>query len=168
MLDVRADFPILARPVNGKPLAYLDSAATSQKPRAVIDALVRYYEETNSNVHRGAHALAEAATIQYEEARAKVGRFVGADDPTGATLRVVPVLPEAGALDLDALARAVGRRTKLVAVCHVSNVLGTVNPVREIAELAHAAGARLLVDAAQSVPHMPVDVGELDADFLAI
>jgi cysteine desulfurase/selenocysteine lyase len=218
MLDVRTDFPILAHPVNGKPLTYLDSAATSQKPRAVIDALVRYYEETNSNVHRGAHALAEAATIQYEEARVKVGRFVGADDPagvvftrntteginlvaqtwgranlgpgdevvttemehhsnlvpwqmlaeaTGATLRVVPVLPEAGTLDTDALARVVGRRTKLVAVCHVSNVLGTVNPVREIAELARAVGARLLVDAAQSVPHMPVDVDELGADFLA-
>jgi cysteine desulfurase/selenocysteine lyase len=214
----RADFPILARSVNDKPLVYLDSAATSQKPRVVIDALVRYYEETNANVHRGAHTLAEEATTAYEDARAKVARFIGAADAnqivftrnttesinlvaqswgranlrpgdeivatemehhsnlvpwqmmaaaTGATLRVAPVRADDGVLYFDALAAMVGPRTRLVAVGHASNVLGTINPIRPIADLAHAHGALLLVDGAQSVPHMPVDVGALGADFLA-
>jgi cysteine desulfurase/selenocysteine lyase len=215
---LRRDFPILAREVNDHPLVYLDNAATSQKPRAVIAALVDYYERYNANVHRGVHTLADLATEAYEGARAKVAGFVGADDPrgivftrntteainlvanawgranlspvdeivatemehhsnlvpwqllaaaTGATLRVAPVRVEDGTLDLEALAEAIGPRTRLVAVTHGSNVLGTINPVHAIADLAHAQGALVLVDAAQSVPHMPVDVRALGADFLA-
>ncbi len=220
MLDVeriRADFPILSRPVNGKPLVYLDSAATSQKPRAVLDALVRYYETANANVHRGIHRLAEDATREYEAARTKVAAFVSAPSPagvvfvrnateainlvarawgdrnvqagdevlvtgmehhsnlvpwhllarrTGARVRAVPVTDD-GRLDLDALQGLLSPRTRLVAVTHVSNVLGTINPVADIARLAHAAGAAVLVDGAQAVPHLPVDVAALGADFLA-
>jgi cysteine desulfurase/selenocysteine lyase len=216
---VRADFPILAREVNGRHLVYLDSAATSQKPRAVIRALVGYYERSNASVHRGAHRLAEEATGAYEGARARVARFLGADDPrgvvftrnateainlvawswgranlrpddevvvtamehhsnlvpwqlvagaTGARLRVVPFLPDGGQLDLGVLRRLLGDRTRLVALTHCSNVLGTINPVAEIARAAHAVGALVLVDAAQSAPHMPLDVSALGADFLAL
>jgi cysteine desulfurase/selenocysteine lyase len=218
LAGVRRDFPILARRVHGKPLVYLDNAATSQKPRSVIDALVRFYEEYNANVHRGVHTLGDLATEAYEGARVKLARFVGADDrrgvvftrntteainlvaqawgranlgpgdelvttemehhsnlvpwqliaaATGARLRVVPVRVEDGTLDPEELAAAIGPRTKLVAVTHGSNVLGTINPVRAIADVVHAHGALLLVDAAQSVPHMPVDVRALGADFLA-
>jgi len=214
---IRKDFPILDQEVNGHRLVYLDSAATSQKPRAVIDALVRYYERDNSNIHRGIHTLAQRATEQYEGTREKVARFIGAPNSrdivftrntteainlvahswgeqfvgegdeivisemehhsnivpwqllaarTGAVVRFARVRPD-GVLDLDSLAALVGTRTKLVSLVHVSNVLGTINPIGEIAELAHAAGALLLVDAAQSVPHMPVNVSELGADFVA-
>lgn len=216
-LDVRADFPLLQRSVDGKPLVYLDSAATSQKPRAVLEALQRYYEEYNANVHRGLYRIAERATLAYEEARAKVAAFVGARPEElvftrgtteainlvayawgdafvragdevlvtemehhsnlvpwqllaqrrGARLRVLRVRPEDGTLDLDALDRLLTERTRIVAVAHQSNVVGTINPVRYISERAHAVGAVVLVDGAQSVPHMPVRVGELGCDFLA-
>lgn len=216
-LDVRADFPLLQRSVDGKPLVYLDSAATSQKPRAVLEALQRYYEEYNANVHRGLYRIAEQATLAYEEARAKVAAFVGgrpeevvftrgtteainlvayawgnafvrAGDEVlvtemehhsnlvpwqllaqrrGARLRVLRVRPEDGTLDLDALDRLLTERTRIVAVAHQSNVVGTINPVRYISERAHAVGAVVVVDGAQSVPHMPVRVGELGCDFLA-
>jgi cysteine desulfurase/selenocysteine lyase len=220
MLDVqriRQDFPILERRVHGKPLVYLDNAATSQKPRAVIDALVRFYETSNANIHRGIHLLAEEATAQYEEARAKVARFIGARSPheivfvrntteainlaartwgqanlrpgddivvteaehhsnlipwqlvahqTGAKVRAIPITDD-GTLDLDAARTIIGERTRIVAIAHMSNVLGTIHPVKELARLAHARGARMLVDGAQSVPHVPVDVVDLDCDFLA-
>ncbi len=214
---IRQDFPILQRQVHGKPLVYLDNAATSQKPRAVIDALVRYYEASNANIHRGIHLLAEEATAQYEEARAKVARFIGASSSneivfvrntteainlaarvwaqttlrpgdeivvteaehhsnlvpwqivasqTGATIRAIPIVDD-GTLDLDIARQIIGERTRLVAVAQMSNVLGTIHPVKELARLAHARGARILVDGAQSVPHLPVNVRDLDCDFLA-
>ncbi|GIW14145.1 MAG: cysteine desulfurase [Tepidiforma sp.] len=220
MLDVRRirqDFPILRQQVNGRPLVYLDNAATTQKPRQVIEALVRYYETSNANIHRGIHTLATRATEQYEDARRKVARFIGARGPEevvftrnateainlvarawgdehigegdeivltlmehhsnivpwqllarrkGATLRYAGITDD-GKLDLDELRRLIGPQTKLVAVTHMSNVLGTINPVADIAEMAHRAGALLLVDGAQSVPHLPVDVQALGADFLA-
>lgn len=214
---VRRDFPILGREVNGRPLVYLDNAATSQKPRQVLRALTGYYERHNANIHRGVHRLAEEATGLYEEAREKVARFVGAPDArglvftrgtteainlvayawarrnlkegdevvltesehhsnlvpwqlaardTGARLRFIP-LREDGTLDTEAAERLIGPGTKLVGCVHASNVLGTVNPVGRLAELAHASGALMLVDGAQSAPHLPVDVGELGCDFFA-
>lgn len=215
--EVRRDFPLLQRSVDGKPLVYLDSAATSQKPRVVLEALQRYYEEYNANVHRGLYRIAERATLAYEEARAKVAAFVGAPPEEliftrgtteainlvaysygdafvrpgdeilvtemehhsnlvpwqllaqrrGARLRFVRVRPEDGTLDLDSLDRCLTERTRVVAVTHQSNVVGTINPVRDIAERAHAVGAVVLVDGAQSVPHMPVRVQDLGCDFLA-
>jgi cysteine desulfurase/selenocysteine lyase len=220
MLDVRRlreDFPILRQQVNGRRLVYLDNAATTQKPRQVIDALVRYYETSNANIHRGIHTLAARATEQYEEARRRVARFIGAASPEevvftrnateainliartwgdehvgegdeivltlmehhsnivpwqllarrkGAVLRYAGLTAD-GRLDLDGLRGMIGPRTKLVAVTQMSNVLGTINPVSDIAEVAHRAGALLLVDGAQSVPHLPVNVGAMGADFLA-
>ncbi|HEY7067265.1 MAG TPA: cysteine desulfurase [Chloroflexota bacterium] len=220
MLDVqriRADFPILSRTVNGKPLVYLDNAATSQKPRSVIEALVEYYETYNSNVHRGVHQLSQEATDAYEAVRAQTARFINAPSEdevifvrntteainlvsyawarktlkrgdeivvtelehhsnlipwqlataeTGAVLRLVP-LRDDGTLDLDEYAAVLSDRTRLVAVAHMSNALGTINPVREMAALAHERGALVLVDGAQSVPHLPVDVQDLGCDFLA-
>jgi cysteine desulfurase/selenocysteine lyase len=213
---IRADFPILQRRVNGHPLVYLDNAATSQKPRQVIDALVRYYEFTNANVHRGLHTLAEEATEAYESARAKVARFIGAEPEsvvftrnateainlvayawglanlksgdrivltemehhsnivpwqliarlTGAQLHYVPFTPE-GEMDMEALDNALRQEPKLVAIVHVSNVLGTVNPVEEITRKAHAVGAKVLIDGAQAVPHKPVDVTRIGCDFYA-
>ncbi len=220
-LDVdalRAEFPILAREVNGRPLVYLDHAASSQKPRAVLDAMHSYYTKHHANVHRGAHTLASEATELYEAARAKVARFLGASDAReivftrntteainlvaqswgranlepgdeivvtvaehhanlvpwhlltddlGIRIRGVP-LADDQRVDLAALAEALGPRSKLVATFHMSNVLGLVNPIAEIAEIAHDAGALLLVDGAQAAPHMPVDVTALGADFYAI
>ena len=214
---IRADFPILSREVNGRPLVYFDNASTTQKPRAVIDALTNYYEHYNANIHRGIHTLAEEATARYEETRQKVADFIGAPSPetivftrnttesinlvahawgrknlkpgdeivfsvmehhsnivpwqllaqaTGAQLRHIDI-DEEGRLVWEDVERLIGERTKLVALPQMSNVLGTINPVRRIAELAHRQGALMLVDAAQSVPHMPVDVQELDCDFLA-
>ncbi len=214
---VRADFPILSRTVHGKPLVYLDSAATSQKPRRVIDALVRYYTGYNANVHRGIYEMAEEATRRYEEARGALAAFIGARRPEevvftrstteainlvayawgranirsgdeilltemehhsnlvpwqllaaekGATLRFIP-FDGAGVLQLDEYDRLLSDRTRLVALPHQSNVLGTINPVKEIAAKAHAAGAKVLVDGAQSAPHMPVSVADLDVDFFA-
>lgn len=214
---LRADFPILDQQVNGRRLVYLDSAATSQKPRPVIDAITRYYETSNANIHRGVHTLAVRATDQYEAARGRVAGFIGASEPgsvvftrntteainlvarswgdehigegdeivltlmehhsnivpwqllarrKGAVLRYAGIRPD-GTLDLDGLAALIGPRTKLVAVTHMSNVLGTINPVAEIATMARRAGAVLLVDGAQSVPHLAVDVEALGADFFA-
>jgi len=214
---VREDFPILARSVHGRPLVYLDNAATTQKPRSVIDALVHYYENYNANIHRGLHTLSEEATARYEEVRLKTARFIGAPASqsivftrntteainlvahawgrkylrpgdevlltimehhsnlipwqllarnTGAKLRFVDIDDE-GRLLWDDFERLLGPRTRLVSVTHMSNVLGTINPVKDIAELAHSRGALVLVDGAQSVPHLPVDAGALDCDFLA-
>jgi cysteine desulfurase / selenocysteine lyase len=214
---IREDFPILSRSFEGRPLVYLDSAATSQKPRSVIEAEARFYAETNANVHRGVYALSVEATDAYEAARERVARFLRARDPRGVVFlrgtteainlvatslgrarlekgdRVVTTVMEhhsnivpwhllrtysgtelefvgvddEGKLRLDDLDRLLSRRTKVVAVTHVSNVLGTVNPVREIADRAHAVGALVVVDAAQSAPHLPLDVEALGADFLA-
>jgi cysteine desulfurase / selenocysteine lyase len=214
---IREDFPILSRSFEGRPLVYLDSAATSQKPRSVIDAEARFYAETNANVHRGVYALSVEATEAYEAARERVARFLHARDPQGVVFargtteainlvatslgrarlekgdRVITTVMEHhsnivpwhllrvysgtelefvgmddhGKLKLDDLDRLLTRRTKVVAVTHVSNVLGTVNPVREIADRAHAVGALVVVDAAQSAPHRPIDVEALGADFLA-
>ena len=214
---VRADFPILSQTVNGKPLVYLDNAATSQKPRAVIDAITRYYETTNANVHRGVHALSQRATDDYEAARETVRRFINASEPgeiifvrgtteglnlvaqsygrsalqpgdeilvtamehhsdivpwqilaqeKGAQLRVAPI-NEAGELIVGEFQRLLGPRTKIVALPHVSNALGTINPVRELVQLAHQHNAVVVVDGAQAVPHIAVDVQALDADFYA-
>ncbi len=215
---VRKDFPILERVVHGKPLVYLDSAATSQKPRQVIDAVTEYYEQHNANIHRSVHLLAEEATALYEHSREKLAAFVGAPDPssvvfnrgtteslnlvaygwgrkflregdevlltemehhsnivpwqltanaTGAVLRYVPIT-EDGRLDMEAFDGLLTERTKAVCVTGMSNVLGTMPPVRRIADAAHAAGAIVVVDGAQLVPHAPVDVVGLDCDFLTI
>ena len=214
---LRADFPILQQPINGARLVYLDNAATSQKPASVIAALERYYRETNANIHRGIHTLAERATAQYEGARERVAGFLGAAEAreivftrgtteainlvaqsylrprlapgdeivvsemehhsnivpwqlvaeaTGAQLRVIPI-SDNGELDLDTYAELLGERTRLVAIGHVSNALGTINPVGAMIRSAHARDIPVLVDGAQSVPHMPVDVRALDADFFA-
>ena len=216
---IRADFPILQREVRpGVPLVYLDSTATSQKPRQVIEVMDVFYRRANANIHRGIHALAEEATAAYEDARAKIARFIGAASPReivytrnttesinlvaytwarrnlqegdvilltemehhsnlipwqilaaekGLRLEFIPVTEEA-LLDLEAYHRLLERhRPKLVSFTHMSNVLGTINPAKEIIAAAHAVGAVTLVDGAQSVPHLPVDVGELQADFLA-
>ena len=214
---VRADFPALHQEVRGRPLAYLDNGATSQKPRAVLDALRDYYEQDNSNVHRGVHALSERATAAYEGTREKVRTFLNAADSreivfvrgtteainlvansfvrphlgegdeiiishmehhsnivpwqvlrdeTGARLRVVPI-DDDGVLDLDAYLAMLGPRTRFVSMTHVANSLGTVNPVREIIDAAHAVGVPVMLDAAQAVPHLATDVQALDCDFLA-
>ncbi|MBX7200219.1 MAG: cysteine desulfurase [Rhodospirillaceae bacterium] len=212
---VRADFPILARRVHGKPLVYLDSAASAQKPQAVIDAISGTYGTEYANVHRGAYYLSEMATRAYEDAREKVRRFINAASPsevvftkgateainlvahsfgrafikagdeivlsavehhsnivpwqllrdaTGCVLKVAPMEAD-GSFNLGAFAAIIGPRTKLVAVAHVSNVLGTILPVREIAGLAHAVGARVLLDGCQGIVHQPVDVRDLGCDF---
>lgn len=217
MTDFRPDFPLLSREVHGRPLVYLDNAATTQKPRAVLEAMDCLYTTCNANVHRGIHTLSQEATALHEAARERVRAFLNARstaeiiftrgtteslnlvassfaeaflhegdeviltvmehhsdivpwqlarDRRGFTLRVVPMDDE-GRLDLEAYAALLNERTLLVCCCHVSNVLGTVNPVREMARMAHDAGAYFLVDGAQSVPHFPVDVQELDCDFLA-
>ncbi len=214
---IRRDFPILARAARGKRLVYLDNAATTQKPQAVIDRIVRYYSQENSNVHRGVHYLSEISTIEFENARGVVQRFINARDikevvftrgttesinlvaqtwgrtnvgegdeilitaiehhsnivpwqmltaEKGAKLRVVPV-NDSGEVILEELERMLNPRVKLVACNHGSNALGTINPVKRIAALAHANGSVLLVDGAQGVPHLRVDVQDLDADFYA-
>jgi cysteine desulfurase/selenocysteine lyase len=217
VLAVRREFPILHQEVNGHPLAFLDSGASSQKPRQVIACLEDYYRRYNANVHRGVYRLSEEATFAYEQARGKVARFIGAANQReviftrntteainlvayawgGANLKpgdrilltimehhsnIVPWqmlaqrsgatidylgIDEEGRLRLDELDEKLTERTKIVAIAHTSNVLGTVNPVRAIADRAHAVGALLLVDGAQGVPHMAVDVQELGCDFLA-
>ena len=214
---IRADFPALHQEVRGRPLAYLDNGATSQKPRVVLDALRDYYEQDNSNVHRGVHTLSERATAAYEGTREKVRRFLNAADKreivfargtteainlvangfvrprleegdeivishmehhsnivpwqmlceqTGAKLEVVPI-DDDGALELDAYLAMLGPRTRFVSMTHVANSLGTVNPVREIIDAAHAQGVPVMLDAAQAVPHLATDVQALDCDFLA-
>jgi cysteine desulfurase / selenocysteine lyase len=214
---IRRDFPILAQQVHGHPLVYLDNAATSQKPRAVIDAVSRYYEHDNANIHRGVHFLSEHATGEHEAARRTVQQFINAADTheiifvrgateginlvaqtygrkhvgagdeilvsamehhsnivpwqmlcdeKGATLRVIPV-NDRGEILLDDLRKLLSPKVKLLAVTHVSNALGTIVPLRQIVEIAHAAGVPVLVDGAQAVPHIKVDVQELDCDFYA-
>ncbi|HAM1588222.1 TPA: cysteine desulfurase [Listeria monocytogenes] len=220
MIDIqkiRADFPILAQEINEKPLAYLDNAATSQKPKQVIEALTHYYEFDNSNVHRGVHTLAARATDAYESARGKVAKFIHAREVAeiiftrgttsainlvvdsyaeanieagdeivisylehhsnlipwqqlakrkGAVLKYIE-LEEDGTISVEQAKKTIGEKTKIVALAHVSNVLGTITPMKEIAAIAHQFGAVILVDGAQAVPHMEVDVVDLDADFYA-
>jgi len=214
---VRAQFPILSTTAHGRPLVYLDSAATTQKPRSVIERITRYYERENANIHRGVYALSAEATAMHDAARARVAAFINARHEReviftrgttegvnlvaqawghatlrtgdeivvtamehhsnivpwqlvaaqrGAVVRAAPV-NEAGELDLDGLQRLLTKRTKMVAVVHLSNALGTINPVKRIAEMAHAAGALVLVDGAQSAAHLPVDVQEIGCDFFA-
>src|SRR5215472_10398660 len=214
--DIRNDFPILSRHVHGKPLVYLDSAASSQKPDTVINAMNTYYRTYHANVHRGVYQISEEATAAMEKARVKVARFINARQSkqviftrntteginlvayswgntniaagdlivltemehhsnlvpwqllaqrTGARLEFVTVTDE-GLLDLEVYEQLLQEQPKLVAVAHMSNVLGTVNPVQQIIARAHEAGAIVLLDAAQSVPHLPVDVQALDVDFL--
>lgn len=218
MLDVdkiRREFPILSTTAHGKPLVYLDNAATSQKPQCVIDALNKYYSEQNANIHRGVHYLSQLATDLYERARLRIGAFIGAScgkdiiftrgateainlvahswghsnlkagdvvvishmehhsnivpwqmvcEATGAKLKVIPI-NDAGELDMEAFDSMLDERVKMVAVVHVSNALGTLNPIEEIIAKAHGVGAKVLIDGAQSVPHMRVNVRELDCDF---
>ncbi len=214
--DIRKDFPILSRQVHGKPLVYLDSTASSQKPSAVIEAMSTYYETTHANVHRGVYEISEEATARMEKARVKVARFINVRQSkqiiftrnttesinlvayswgnknisagdlivltemehhsnlipwqllaqrTGARLEFVPITTD-GLLDLDVYEQLLQHQPKLVAFTHMSNVLGTINPIQQMTAQAHAAGATVLLDAAQSVPHMPVDVQALDVDFL--
>ncbi|MBC1589206.1 cysteine desulfurase [Listeria welshimeri] len=220
MIDIqkiRADFPILDQEINEKPLAYLDNAATSQKPKQVIEALTHYYEFDNANVHRGVHTLAARATDAYESARVKVAKFIHAREVAeiiftrgttsainlvvdsyaeanieagdeivisylehhsnlipwqqlakrkGAVLKYIE-LEEDGTISVEQAKKTIGEKTKIVALAHVSNVLGTITPIKEIAAIAHKFGAVILVDGAQAVPHMEVNVVDLDADFYA-
>lgn len=215
--EIRKLFPILDQEVNGHPLVYLDSAATSQKPIQVIEAVKRYYEWDNSNVHRGVHTLGSRATDAYEGAREKVRAFINASSTqeiiftrgtttalnlvatsygravcvagdeivitpmehhsnlipwqqvakaTGATLKYIPLQPD-GTISLEDVERTITDRTKIVSVAYVSNVMGVINPVKEIAAIAHKHGAKMVVDGAQSTPHLKVDVQDLDCDFYA-
>lgn len=214
---IRRDFPILERSVHGKPLVYLDNAATTQKPKAVINALVNYYNNENANVHRGLHSLAETATESYENARKKVASFINAPsadtviltrgttesinlvaasfgtsylkagdevivsemehhsnivpwfllrEKKGIVVRFLPV-DDAGHLQMEKLETMINSRTRLISVTHMSNVLGTLNPVKEIIQMAHAHSIPVLLDGAQSVPSIPVDIAALDCDFYA-
>jgi cysteine desulfurase/selenocysteine lyase len=216
ILDRGADFPILARPIRGRRLAYLDNGATTQKPRAVIDALAQFYEQSNANIHRGVHWLSQHATDRYEEGRQAVRRLLNAPHAkdiiftrgttesinlvaqtwgqrlqagdeilvtgmehhsnivpwqmlcqrTGAVLRHAKILDD-GELDIDDFRDQLNGRTRLVGFAHVSNALGTINPVRDLVRMAHDAGALALIDGAQAVAHAPVDVQDLDCDFYA-
>ena len=214
---VRRDFPCLDQQVHGKPLVYLDNAATLQMPSVVLDAVSHYHMRDRANIHRGVHELSQRATASYDATRAKIAAFLGAQsaeecvytkgttesvnlvawswglanlrpgdevvitqmehhsnivpwqlvcERTGATLRYIPI-DKRGALRMDVAREIIGERTKMVAAVHVSNALGTINPVRELADLAHAQGALMLVDGAQSSPHTPIDVVALDCDFFA-
>lgn len=214
---IRADFPILHQQVNGEPLVYLDNAATTQKPKTVIDALVHYYTHDNANVHRGVHALSVRATEAYEAARNAVARFIHAELPsecvfvrgtteainlvaesfvanivapkdeilvsqmehhsnivpwqrlcerTGAVLKVIP-MTEAGEITLEAFQQCLSNKTRFVAITHASNALGTVNPIKKMIAAAHEVGAQVLLDGAQAVAHVPVNVQDLKCDFYA-
>ena len=214
--EIRKDFPILSRTVYNRPLVYLDNAATTQKPRAVVEAMTEEYYSVNANVHRGVHYLSQQATELHEQARANVQKFINARseaeiiftrgtteslnlvafsfgeaflkegdevlvsvmehhsnivpwqmlrDRKGIVLKVIPMTDE-GEIDLEAYKNLFSPRTRLVCIAHVSNVLGTVNPVKEMTAIAHAHGAKVLVDGAQSVPHRRVDVQDIDCDFL--
>lgn len=213
---IRQDFPILKRKINGKPLVYLDNAATTQKPKQVIDALVDYYSNHNANIHRGIHTLAEEATAMHEKARKKIAKFIGAQSvqeiifvrntteainlvtyswgranlkegdevilsesehhsnivpwqllskEKGVKLRFVSI-DEDGYLDLSEYEKFLSKKTKLVSIVHISNVLGTINPVKKIGDMAHEAGALFVIDGAQSVPRMPIKISDLACDFL--
>ena len=213
--DYRRDFPILEQTVRGKPLVYLDNAATAQKPRRVIEALDEYYRDYNSNIHRGVHTLSEQATEAYEGARKKIQTFINAAshqeiifvrgtteginlvaqsygrsrlqpgdeiiisamehhsnivpwqlvcEQTGAILKVIPI-NDAGELEMDEYQRLLSDKTRIVAVVHISNALGTINPIAEITAQAHAAGAVVVIDGAQAAPHTRLDVADLDCDF---
>ena len=217
MLDinkVRADFPILSKTVNGKPLVYFDNGATSQKPQIVIDAIAKYYQEINANIHRGVHTLSQLATDAYEESRGKIQNHINAKfaheviftsgtthgintiangfssllksgdevlvsalehhsnivpwqmlcEKTGATLRVIP-MNENGELILSEYDKLLSNKTKIVTVNHISNALGTINPIKYMIDKAHEFGAAVLIDGAQAVPHLKPDVQELDCDF---
>jgi cysteine desulfurase/selenocysteine lyase len=215
--SIRRDFPILGREVHGRPLIYLDSAATYQKPQVVIDAVSRYYAEDNANIHRGVHYLSQLATREYEDARVKIKRFINAAESheiiftrgttesinlvsnsfgrkyikegdeiiisamehhsnivpwqmlceqTGARLRVIPI-NDAGELLIDEFIQMLNPKVKIVGVVHVSNALGTINPVKRIIELAHSHDIPVLIDGAQAAPHFKVDVQDLDVDFYA-
>lgn len=216
--SIREQFPILHQEINGHPLVYLDNAATSQKPLAVINAIKHYYEFENSNVHRGVHTLGSRATDAYEGAREKVAKFINArrtqeiiftrgtttalnlvassygrsvckegDEivitpmehhsnlipwqqvakETGATLKYIPLQPD-GNIDLADVEKTITNKTKIVAIAYVSNVMGVIHPIKQIAEIAHRNGAVIVVDGAQSTPHMKVDVQDLDCDFYAL
>ena len=218
VFKLRWDFPILKRSVHGRPLVYLDNAATSQKPQVVIDALTHYYTAENANIHRGVHALSELATEHYEQTRAKIQRFINAADPSeiifvrgtteginlvaqtygrthvgagdeiiisalehhsnivpwqilceqqGAKLRIIPINDD-GELILDEFEKLLGPKTKLVAIAHVSNALGTIIPLRRVTELAHQRNVPVIVDGAQAAPHLQIDVQALDADFYVL
>jgi cysteine desulfurase/selenocysteine lyase len=215
--QIRKDFPILKQEVHGRPLVYLDNAATSQKPQAVIDAIDHYYKEQNANIHRGVHFLSQLATREYEEARVKIQRFINAAESheviftrgttesinlvansfgrkfvregdeiiisamehhsnivpwqllceqAGAKLRVIPI-NDHGELSIEEFAQMLNPRVKLVAVAHISNALGTINPVKRIIELAHSRDIPVLLDGAQAAPHIKVDVRDLEVDFYA-
>lgn len=215
---LRSRFPVLMREVNGRPLVYLDNAATTQKPQVVISALEEYYSRYNANIHRGIHALAEEATAAFEECRTTIGRFLNAEhreeiiftggttasinlvastwarknisegdeiiistmehhsnivpwqlvcEEKGAQLKVIPV-NDAGELDMEAFTSLLSEKTKLVSIVHVSNALGTINPVEEIVQRAHEVGALVLVDGAQSAVHLPIDVQKMNCDFFAM
>lgn len=214
---IREDFPILFQEVNDEPLVYLDNAATTQKPKTVIEALKKYYEHDNANVHRGVHTLAERASLAYEAAREKVRKFIHANETaevlftrgtttslnwvaqsfgqafvqagdeillsymehhsniipwqqlakkTGAKLKYMDLTPD-GFLDMEQAKNLITSKTKIVSIAHVSNVLGVINPIKELGKMVHAQGGILVVDGAQSAPHMKVDVQELDCDFFA-
>ena len=214
-MDIRKDFPLINQTIDGKPLIYLDSAATTQKPQVVIDSLSEYYSEYNANIHRGIYHIAEKATVEFEAVRDRITSFINAEDraeiiftkgttesinlvayswgrnflnsgdeilitemehhsnnvpwqlvakATGAILKFIPVNDDG---ELENPLSYINENTKLVAVIHQSNVLGTVNPVEEIIERAHEVGAKVLVDGAQSTPHLPIDVQEMDCDFFA-
>lgn len=213
--SVRAQFPILTREVNGRPLVYLDNGATSQKPRSVIDAVSRYYELENSNIHRGVHTLSQDATAAYEDVRKKVRKFINAKydheviftsgttgginlvassfgaslvrrgdeilitamehhsnivpwqmlcERRGAHLKVIPISKE-GEIDIEQYKKLIGPKTELISLVHVSNSLGTINPIKEMIEIAHAQNIPVMIDGAQAIHHTPVDVQDLDADF---
>ena len=212
---IRAQFPILQREVNGKPLVYLDNGATSQKPQSVIDTISHYYELENSNIHRGVHTLSQEATSAYEDVRKKVQKFINAEhsheiiftsgttgginlvassfgeklvrkgdeilitamehhsnivpwqmlcERNGAHLKVLPISKE-GEVDIEEFKKLIGPKTELISLVHVSNSLGTINPIKEMIEIAHKQSIPVLIDGAQAIHHMPVDVQELDADF---
>lgn len=216
--SIRDQFPILSESVNGKPLVYFDNAATTQKPKVVIDAISKYYRETNANIHRGIHSLSEKATGEFEETRDALKDFLNAEHreeiiitkgttdsinlvahslgghtltsgdeilisgmehhsnivpwqliakKTGAVVKIIEVLDN-GALDLESFANKLSNRTKIVSVVHASNALGTINPIKDLIERAHAVGATFVLDCAQSASHIPLDVQKLDVDFLAL
>ena len=212
--NIREDFPILDQEINGSPLAYFDNAASTQKPKAVIDAVKNYYENDHANVHRGVHSLSVRATELYEESRKKIAQFINANSPneiiftrgttesinilasglsglvkqgdeilistmehhsnivpwqelcirTGAVLKIIPI-NNLGELQLDSLEKLFSKKTKIISVTHISNTLGTINPIKKIIELAHLHDAYIVIDGAQAIAHTPVDVQSLDCDF---